>query len=151
MPEQPRSIEFIARGVIQRAGEILLCRNVKHAYCYLPGGHVEPGEAASDALVREMAEETSLEIRAGDVLLIDEERFTQRGKARHEVSVVFHVEHSITGDVASREDAIEFLWADRDALASLDVQPPSIAQWLTAGLASGGFEPGQARWISSKA
>jgi ADP-ribose pyrophosphatase YjhB (NUDIX family) len=148
--DHPESIEFIARGLLRRGNQILLCRNAKHGYCYLPGGHVEPGESAGNALEREMAEETGQLVRAGDALLVDEELFIQRGKPRHEVSVVFHVEHSICGKVVSLEAEIEFLWADLDTLRSLTVQPPSISQWLMSGLAGRGFEPGKASWISSK-
>ena len=48
------SIELIARGVFVRGGAVLLCQNVKHGYYYLPGGHVEFGEAAAVALAREI-------------------------------------------------------------------------------------------------
>jgi ADP-ribose pyrophosphatase YjhB (NUDIX family) len=44
---QPTRIEVIARGVMFHEEHVLLCQNCKHGYYYLPGGHVEPGEAAA--------------------------------------------------------------------------------------------------------
>ncbi len=45
-------IETIARAVILRRAHVLLCQNKEHGYFYLPGGHVEFGETAADAVKR---------------------------------------------------------------------------------------------------
>ncbi len=55
-------IEVIARGLCIRDGKVLLCRHIKQAYNYLPGGHVEFGESATDALAREMMEEAGVAV-----------------------------------------------------------------------------------------
>lgn len=123
-------IEWIARGLLVRRGEVLLCRNAKHGYSYLPGGHIEFGESAEDALRREFVEETSLDVTVGRALAVVELRFVQKSKARHEVSVVFHVEHDSSLPVSSVEPGIEFHWV---ALASLDtasIRPALIQRWL---------------------
>ena len=86
-------MEVVARGVLIADGHILLCRNVKHGYSYLPGGHVDPGESAAHALAREFMEEAALPIRVGGPLAVSENVFTQGGVRHHEVNLVFHVEH----------------------------------------------------------
>jgi len=49
-----------------RAGcEILLMRRSDNGYWGLPGGYVEPGESVSDAVAREVFEETGVRIRPG--------------------------------------------------------------------------------------
>lgn len=139
-----RPIEFIARGLTlwgagkeEKEGDrVLVCRNLKHGYAYLPGGHVDPGEAAAEACVREYLEETGMKVRAGRCLLVCEARFTQKGVRRHELSVVFHVEHpdaEAGGSppvVASREPGIGFEWITREHLADADLRPAGMRSWL---------------------
>jgi 8-oxo-dGTP pyrophosphatase MutT (NUDIX family) len=114
-------IDILARGVIVVAGHVLVCRALDAAgsprYAYLPGGHVEPGESAADAVARELLEEAGLAVEVGACVHVHEQRFSQRKKnqakksgtvERHEytltflarirpaVANVFHVEHPPT-------------------------------------------------------
>ncbi|XHC25496.1 MAG: NUDIX hydrolase [Phycisphaerales bacterium] len=151
-PRIPKRIEVIARGVLQRGGRVLLCRDRGGGYCYLPGGHVEPGEAASEAVARELGEEAGLrEISVGSCALVTEQRFQQNGQPRHEVNFVFHVERCLLPDrtplplgsasgrddeppiVASLEDHIEFVWVEAAALGEVDLRPASMKAWLMSG------------------
>lgn len=93
MTTRDSHVEFIARGLLIRAGRVLLCRNIAKDYLYLPGGHVEFGEPAAAALEREFLEETGRVVRAGHCLLVSEHAFKQGKKHRHEINLVFHVEH----------------------------------------------------------
>ena len=102
MPTPPDHIEIIARAIITRPGSILLCRNLEKGYFYLPGGHVDPGESAVEACRRELREELALCAQIGPCRLIAEQRFEQGGKARHEISLVFHVEHLATPSCKDR-------------------------------------------------
>jgi len=104
MDHSANQIELIARGLLIRDNAVLLCRNAEHGYLYLPGGHVEFDESAEQALVREFLEETGRQCRVGDLLLAAELRFTQDRRARHEVSLVFHVEH-LAAPAKARSDA----------------------------------------------
>ncbi|HZW06284.1 MAG TPA: NUDIX domain-containing protein [Phycisphaerales bacterium] len=91
-PPLSQPIEFISRGLIIYGGHTLVCWSRKGNYGYLPGGHVETGEPAGEALAREMVEETGLTCRVGPLLLTHENRFTARKKAHHELNLVFAAE-----------------------------------------------------------
>ncbi len=143
---QHSGIEMLARGLVVRGGtagpEILLCRSLKGGYTYLPGGHVEFGETASEALGRELWEESRLGVRVGACLLTMEERFEQNGRPRHEYSLVFHVEHLEGEDtgvlahdrpptpVVSSEPHIAFEWVRVADLERANLRPNRLVEWL---------------------
>ncbi len=129
-----KRIETIVRGFALNGGRLLLCR-AQAGYFYLPGGHIEFGESATDALIREFAEETGLPISVGPLLLTTEARFTQDGTDRHELNLMFHVEHAgpWPDTVPSREDDIGFEWVDLAAVVDLDLRPTSVRAWIASG------------------
>ena len=141
---------MIARGVFVREGAVLLCQNVKHGYYDLPGGHVEFGESAAEALAREILEETGLRAAVGEMVLASEHVFEAR-RTHHEVNLVFHVEHITDADgvpaeaVTAVEDGIAFEFADLASVTDLDVRPAEVKAWLISG---GRIEP-SAGWISA--
>ena len=64
------------QGAIIRDHHILLITHREHStgrtYWLIPGGGIEPGESEEDCVIREMREETSLEVRV-ERLLLDEQ------------------------------------------------------------------------------
>ena len=119
-------IETIARGICIEDGRLLVCRAKGSATCYLPGGHVEFGESAREALRREMMEEAGLDVEAGGFRGVAENSFMQKGAPHSEVNIVFSMEiPSARGCAAveSREDWIEFEWVRLDSLGAAGLLP----------------------------
>ncbi|MBI1337755.1 MAG: NUDIX domain-containing protein [Phycisphaera sp.] len=115
------NVEVISRGRFLHAGRILLCRNIKHGHVFLPGGHVEFGESAREALEREVMEELGVVVRATSFVGVVEARFDQPDRhgipqRHHEINFVFDLQPADTDDDptgwVSRESKIEFFWTD---------------------------------------
>lgn len=86
------AIRLRVAPVILRDDSILLVRHVKQGRTYwlLPGGGVEYGEPTAAALVREIKEETNLDIRVGDLLFVNDS--IPPDHHRHVVNLYFAAE-----------------------------------------------------------
>ncbi len=68
------SIRIRVAGILVKDNKILLVRHEKRekSYWLLPGGGVEMGESAGEALVREFMEEVGLKIEVGPLVLVQD-------------------------------------------------------------------------------
>jgi len=81
-----------ARAVIvDDQGRLLLDKthHAKPVFYWLPGGGVEPGETAAEALERELIEEAALRIEVGRLVYVSENLFVESGDYRHELILYF--------------------------------------------------------------
>jgi 8-oxo-dGTP diphosphatase len=101
--------------VIERDGAIVLIarRNPPHGWA-LPGGFVDYGEKVADAAVREVKEETGLDVRLEALLHVYSD--PARDTRLHTMTCVF-VGHA-DGDPVGGDDAGEARWFPLDALPS---------------------------------
>lgn len=136
-----RHIEIIARGVFVERGKMLLCRNREVLNVYLPGGHIEPGESAKDALCREMKEELGCAATVGRFLGAVENSFVQKGKRHSEINLVF--EMKVKGLCAGRtptscEDYIEFIWVPVAQIKDSGLMPGFLRRILPSWMRPSG-------------
>ena len=82
-----------ARAVIPDGEGRILFDKTHHRdrarFYWLPGGGVEPGETAAEALERELIEEAALRIEVVRLLYLSENIFVESGDYRHEVILYF--------------------------------------------------------------
>jgi len=118
----------VAVGAVARRGDALLLVRRGHApeagRWTLPGGRLEPGESVPEAVVRELAEETGLDVACGDLVGWAE----RRGPDHHYVILDFAVGVR-GGTLRAGGDAVEAAWVPRHALASTDLVS-GLADWL---------------------
>ncbi len=133
-PDAPRADDVLAAAfaaVRNIAGEVLLVRRIDDGYWELPGGRVEVGESAAQAVIREVAEESGVSIALTGLsgvysdpthVLLDPD-----GSVHQQLALCFHAA-PIPGDTAGepRPDGIETkeaAWCPPAALSHLDMHP----------------------------
>ena len=119
-------VETVARGVCFREGKLLVCRSKGGKSCYLPGGHIEFGELGSEALAREVKEETGAEASVQEFLGVVENSFVQAGKPHSEINLIYRFQIAPEVKVAALEPWLEFDWIVPNDLVAAGLLPTSI-------------------------
>lgn len=122
MDEDKKQIEKAAKDpsivtgvfVFNKKGEILLIRAPKwEGMLTLPGGHLDVGESLEESVVREVKEETGLDVKNIEFVKIDE--FINHKKfvkgLRHLVAITYKAEVSDEGqEIVLNEEGTEYFW-----------------------------------------
>ncbi|WP_077305585.1 NUDIX domain-containing protein [Terribacillus halophilus] len=134
-----REFHRLSRAVIRHGDSILLAKAEGWQNSFLPGGHVEIGEGAEAALLRELQEELGMK---GNItsFLGDFEHSWQHADTDHfELTHVFEVALE-DKEIKSQEPHLQFFWAKQEEFEQLDLQPyplievlrpiqPSVSVW----------------------
>jgi len=133
-PERP----FLAvSAAIVRAGQVLVVRRARapaDSLFSLPGGVVEIGETLTQALIREVREETSLAIEPVALVGFREAIARDRDERieRHFVILPFAARW-LAGEIKLNEELSEARWLDPAELSGLPTTP-GLAEIVTAAL-----------------
>jgi ADP-ribose pyrophosphatase YjhB (NUDIX family) len=129
-----------ARAVVVRDGRLLVSRERRRAieHLLLPGGRVQDGESITDALVREVREETGLDVVPKQLLYIAE---VVGAYGAHDLNLIWLAELA-DADAAISDDLL--LALDDDRLSS--IMPPIVGQ-IAADAADGWEHP--PRWLGN--
>ena len=118
------------RGGPQRAGQVLLVRRIDDGNWELPGGRIEVGETARQAVVREVAEESGISIELTALsgvysdpshVLVDPD-----GSIHQQLALCFHAVPTDPDGEQPRPDGIETdgaSWCDPAATVDLTMHP----------------------------
>ena len=116
------SYGLTVRGIIKNdSGEILIVRRHPKSRTdpemwELPGGKVEKGEHFADALVREIKEETNLDVNVGDFCEAVQNDYSHK----RTVQLMMYLD-DVEGSVAISEEHTEYMWASIEKIESLEL------------------------------
>jgi 8-oxo-dGTP diphosphatase len=118
-------IRVVAAVITDNEGRVLACRRAPHkslaGMWEFPGGKVEPGESDEEALVREIYEELSVDIRVGELAGTSIEKAGELA-----IELVAYFVKLVAGTVVSSSDHDQLQWVSLDALDSVDWAPADI-------------------------
>lgn len=103
-----------AVAIIEHEGRVLALRQVHRTGWSLPGGLIDKGEQPRDAVIREVREETGLDVEPGSAVAT---YFVP--EIRH-IDVIFRVHCTERPDVAVASEALESGWFALDELPEPD-------------------------------
>ena len=117
-------------GVILDGEKVLLIRRrgePLRGEWSIPGGLVEVGETLTEALGREIREETGLVVRVGPIVeVFDRILPDEQGKVRYHYVLVDYLCHVEGGRLEAATDAEETCWADRSSLTGYGLRPETL-------------------------
>jgi 8-oxo-dGTP diphosphatase len=107
----------VGLGIIitNEEGKILIGKRkgVHAPYYSIPGGNLELGETFEEGAVREIKEETDLDIQEPKVVSVTNNLETFRKEELHYISIILHVtEYSGDLKIMKPEKCEEWLWVD---------------------------------------
>lgn len=94
----------------------------------LPGGLIDLGETAAEAVRREVQEECGIEVVVGPVLgLFEPIHCDPDGRIRYHYVVIDFLAYYRSGDVRVGDDAADLRWARPDELGDYQLHPAAAA------------------------
>ena len=125
-------ITFMYRvgGIAVNEGRLLVEHNVKHGFCFVPGGRVEYGENAVQALSRELDEEFGGGVQVGRLVIVADNLFELDGVRYQEACLYFLMEFDLGHHIIGREGKFEaeepnlvYQWLPLDELVEAELFP----------------------------
>lgn len=134
---------YRAAAIVLNDGYVLLHRLQGDAFWALPGGRVEAGESASDAICREFVEELDQPIVCGSLACIGENFFEYENEPHHEIGLYFYASLPAHSPLLSRRvvhigveggKRLEFQWFATAELSGIDMRPAHLKQAIASGV-----------------
>lgn len=128
-PDAPKANSVVPSTtavVLDGQGRIALVHRKDNGLWALPGGGMELGESMEDCAVREVKEETGLDVELiGLVGIYTNPRHVMKyddGEVRQQFSICY-ASRLIGGDLAFDSESTEIAWVEPDKISSLSMHP----------------------------
>lgn len=150
MSDHP-ACELIVRGIVIDNGRLLVNKSTNRKtgedYFALPGGHLDPGDTCTSAVVREFEEELDVKVRVEELSFVSESLYPGRKKSdsqRHELVLYFKATLELSlkeenGLILSPEPSKQFQWLPMTQLPDANLLPAAIKQFLLDSLPHAAF------------
>lgn len=145
-PNAPKAnsvVPSVTAIVQDDSGRLLLIHKTDNDLWALPGGGHDIGESIGHTVVREVMEETGIEVEVDNVvgLYTDPEHVMayDDGEVRQQFSICFRA-HAIGGSVRTSSESKEVRWVDPADLEGLDIHPSMLLR-IQHGLEESRREP----------
>ncbi len=90
----------------------------------IPGGTLELGESLTAGVVRELKEETGLEVRALELIEVFDRIFPDaQGRAQYHFVIADYLCEILAGEPRAASDVTEVAWASEEELAAYRLTP----------------------------
>ncbi|BBY77038.1 hypothetical protein MPRF_39370 [Mycolicibacterium parafortuitum] len=120
--DTPPQIRVVAAVVVDAAGRTLVVRKRGTAAFMQPGGKLDPGESAPEALRRELAEELGVHVAPPDISPLGTYTAAAANEPGHRVSAeLFAV--TLRAEPSARAEIDEIAWIDPDRPGDLELAP----------------------------
>ena len=124
-------------GIALHDGRVLVEHAVGQGFCFLPGGRVEFGESAVEALRREAIEELGESAKVDRLLIVADNFFELDGRRYQEVNLYFLIKldddspiRGRDGRFAGAESSIVLEWISVDELEQANLKPTFLPEHI---------------------
>ncbi len=118
-------------AVVVRDGRALIIRRghePRKGEWSLPGGAVELGERLTDAVRRELREETGLDVEVGPIVeTFDRVHHDADGRVRYHFVIVDYLCRAPAGEARAGDDADEVRWIEEGEIAAYGINAHAAA------------------------
>ena len=109
--------------ILNPDNKVLICKSSKWNQKYvIPGGHIEAGEKMEEALIREVKEETGLEVYDLELLGITESIYSKSFQNQKHFIFIDYICRSDSDQVVLNDEAQSYQWIKLSEIENYDLE-----------------------------
>lgn len=127
MTEKKYPITTVGALILNEKNEFLLVKTYKWKGKYgVPGGKIDLGETAENALYREIKEETNLNINNVSFVVMQDSVFSEEfHQPKHFIFLNYKCFTNNANEIILNDEAHEYIWVNKEKALELDLNIPT--------------------------